>query len=25
VRQCQVGDPARGGVIKDYSVKGQST
>lgn len=24
VRQCQVGDPARGGVIKDYLVKGAS-
>lgn len=24
VRQCQVGDPARGGVIKDYIVKGQA-
>lgn len=22
VRQCQVGDPARGGVVKDYIVKG---
>ncbi len=25
VRQCEVGDPARGGVIKDYIVKGQAT
>ena len=24
VRQCQVGDPARGGVVKDYIVKGQA-
>jgi len=24
VRQCEVGDPARGGVVKDYIVKGQS-
>lgn len=25
IRQCQVGDPARGGVVKDYIVKGPST
>jgi hypothetical protein len=25
VSQCQVGDPARGGVVKDYIVKGAST
>ena len=25
VRQCQVGDPARGGIVKDYIVKGQVT
>lgn len=24
VRQCQVGDPAQGGVVKDYIVKGQA-
>ena len=24
VRQCQVGDPARGGVVKDYIVKGRA-
>lgn len=24
VRQCQVGDPVRGGVVKDYIVKGQA-
>ncbi|MDG1128147.1 MAG: hypothetical protein P8N68_03525 [Paracoccaceae bacterium] len=24
VSQCQVGDPARGGVVKDYIVKGQA-